>query len=151
MNDVDQFIEKLQRTNEITIHPNAGEIRVIQENRTLVNIADGLARAIHDYQTRGAYQNSPEYHKCRGWITTAYTHQTVLPGHRIEQLMKEKDSKIAELEQRIQLSQNDYDELSKQHQKTCDDNINYQGKLDQLREDYDKLIKALTQEGSVIQ
>lgn len=151
MNDVDEFIEKLKRTDEIAIHSKASEIMVKQSDGFDVSIAEGLARAIHDYQTKAPYENSLQYHQCRGWITIAYTHQMVLAGNKVQQVMKECVVKIGDLEQKLQLLQIEYDELLKTYQKTTDDNIAWQSKLEQLREDYDKLLKILTQEGSVTQ
>lgn len=149
MNEVDEFIEKLKRTGEIAIHPNASKIMVAGERGHNVSIAEALACSINDYQTKGAHE--VYYNHCRGWITAAYTHQLVIPGHKIQQTLEANAVKIAELEQKLAALQADYNDLMETNQKNADDSIAYQNKLEQCKEDYDKLLRTLTQEGSVVQ
>jgi hypothetical protein len=87
---------------------------------------------------------------CLIWINKAYALNVISESNSTLKKISDRDAQIAALEQKLGALQADYDDLQKTHQKVADDNIAWQSKLEQLREDYDKLVEPLYHEGSVM-
>ena len=79
-------------------------------------------------------------------INEAYIFDVIEPGHGVwveNGLLREKVSK---LEQDLSLAKLDRDQAMELQQTTADENIGWQSKLEQLREDYQKLLDTLQEE-----
>lgn len=141
-NDVDLFIERLGR-RELVIR-QAPEIQLFQNGKE-VTFGSVLADAIHDYSLRG----KPAYWECRKWITYAYTHGLVIDGPRTEEALKEKSNRIADLEQKLLDLQREYDALAEENAKLADDDIAWQNKHRECKENYEALLNSFKGKGQI--
>jgi hypothetical protein len=152
---VETFIRRLHDM-DICINKDAQTIpcNSVVAGKPETNLAVNIGDAINQYE--GSKAKSLEERKkiamvCLVWINKAYALNVINESNTTLRKISEKDAQISVLEQKFSALQADYDDLQQTHQKTADDNIAWQSKLEQLREDYDKLLNVLTQEGGITQ
>jgi hypothetical protein len=153
--EVETFIRRLHDM-DICINEKAQGIgcKSVIAGKPDTNLAMNIGDAINNYE---ASRDKPlEDRKtyatlCLVWMNKACALNVINESSATMRKISEKDAKISTLEQKIAALQVDYDDLLKLHHKVADDNIAWQSKLEQLREDYENLLKTLTEEGSVVQ
>jgi hypothetical protein len=152
---VETFIRRLHDM-DICINKDAQSISFnsVVAGKPETNLAMNIGDAINQYENSKG--KSLEERKkiamvCLVWINKGYALNVINECNASLRKMLEKDTQINVLEQKLAALQADYDELLETHQKTADDNIALQNKLEQLTEDYNKLVKTLTDEESVVQ
>jgi|GEM_PF-5116719 len=147
----DRFIDQL-RNREIQIDAVAAKKESCeftdQQDTTLLHV---LAYSIDNYERHVAdpFVAQKNADDLMHWINIAYLCNVVKDGSVLNQMIEQRDKRIAGLEQEDLENKQEIARLEHENMKRLETISNLQGRLEQCQEDYEKLSKSWSGVGEV--